>query len=104
MLVLAAASAASAQAWQRLGEKDVNFGVDHDRISAGGHGAIRELHFVVQNNPIKFTKVVINYKNGEHQDVDYAEDLVLDKESRSITSRARAAGSHRSIFGIRPTR
>jgi len=96
MLLLAAASAASAQAWQRLGEKDVNFGVDHDRVSAGGHGAIRELHFVVKTNPIKFTKVVINYKNGEHQDVDYAEDLVLDKESRSIT----VEGTGRRIASI----
>src|SRR4051794_40217877 len=86
MLVLACATAASAQGdWKRLGQKEVSFGVDHDRISANGHGAIRELHFVVKNNPIRFTKVVINYKNGEHQDVEYAEDLVLDKESRAIT-------------------
>lgn len=96
MLVLAFAHAASAQDWKRLGEMDVNFGVDHDRISAGGHGAIRELHFVVKNNPIRFTKVVINYKDGQHQDVEYAEDLVLDKESRSIT----IEGTGRKIASI----
>ena len=99
MLVLAGAVAANAQGggdWKRLGEKDVSFGIDHDRISANGHGAIRELHFVVKNNPIRFTKIVINYKNGEHQDVDYAEELVLDKESRAIT----VEGSGRKISSI----
>jgi pectin methylesterase-like acyl-CoA thioesterase len=85
ILMVAGATAVSAQDWVKLGEKDVNFGIDHDRVSAAGKGAIREINFVARKNPIQFTKVVINYKNGEHQDVDYAETLVLDKNSRSIT-------------------
>ena len=85
LFVGAGVSSASAQDWVRLGEKDVDFHVDHDTIVAQNKGRIREIHLKVMNAPIKFTKVVINYKDGEKKELEFLEDLQMDKESRSIT-------------------
>ena len=85
LFVCAGASVTSAQDWIRLGEKDVDFNVDHDTIVAQNKGRIREIHLRVMNAPIKFTKVVLNYKDGEKKELEFLEDLQMDKESRSIT-------------------
>ena len=76
---------ASAQEWKKLGQKDVNFGIDHDTISASGKGKIREIHMSVRYSPVKLKRVVINYKDGTKQDLEYLEDLAVGKESRAIT-------------------
>jgi hypothetical protein len=79
------ASAASAQGkWKKLGEKDVDFNVDHDRIVARDKGHIREIHVSVRNAPVNFQKVVINYKDGTKQEVEFLENLSLGHVSRSI--------------------
>jgi len=78
-------SAASAQDWVKLGEKDVDFKIDHDTIVANDKGHIREIHLTVSKAPIKFRKVVINYKDGQKQELEFLEDVQMDKDSRSIT-------------------
>ncbi|HEV7698733.1 MAG TPA: hypothetical protein VGO43_00745 [Pyrinomonadaceae bacterium] len=85
LMFLVGASVASGQDWKRLGEKDVDFHVDHDRIIARDKGGIREVHFSVKNAPVKFSRVVINYKNGEKQEVEFLEDVQLGGDTRSIT-------------------
>ena len=85
LFFVAGAATVSAQDWQKLGEKDVNFGLDHDTISATGKGKIREIHMAVKYSPIKLRRVVINYKDGTKQDLEYLEDLDVGKESRAIT-------------------
>jgi hypothetical protein len=79
------AATASAQEWRKLGQKDVNFTIDHDTINASGKGKIREIHMSVKYSPIKLKRVVINYKDGTKQDLEYLEDLQVGKESRDIT-------------------
>jgi hypothetical protein len=85
MFAVAGTSVVSAQDWKKLGQKDVDFHLDHDRIIARDKGGIREVHFSVKNAPVKFSRVVINYKNGEKQEVEFLEDVGLGKETRSIT-------------------
>lgn len=86
MFVAAGSSVVSAQSdWVKLGEKDVDFSVDHDTIGAESKGAIREIHLRVMNAPIKLRKVVINYKDGMKKEVEYLENVEVGKESRSIT-------------------
>lgn len=87
LIALAGATIASAQGgdWKKLGQKDVDFHMDHDRIIARDKGGIREVHFSVTHAPVKFQKVVINYKNGEKQTVDFLEDVRLGGETKSIT-------------------
>ena len=86
IMLFVAASAVSAQEWKRLGQKDVDFSIDHDTIVATGKGTpVREIHLSVTKAPVKFQRVVINYKNGEKQEVEFLEDVQMGHESRSIT-------------------
>lgn len=89
LLVITFASSAIVSAqhteWRKLGQKDVDFHMDHDRIIARDKGGIREVHFSVKNAPVKFQRVVINYRNGEKQEIEFLEDVQLGGETRSIT-------------------
>jgi len=86
LLIGTSYNAVSAQGdWTRIGQKDVDFHLDHDRIVASGKGGkFREIHLSVSNAPIKFSKVVIMYKNGENQTLDFLEDVQVGHETRSI--------------------
>lgn len=96
LLLLLSAGAASAQDWRKLGQKDVDFHIDHDRIIARDKGGIREIHMSVTKAPVRFQRVVINYRNGEKQEVEFLEDVKLGGETRSIT----IEGSGRKIDSI----
>ena len=85
LFVVAGVTAVSAQDWVKLGEKDVNFKVDHDTIGAESKGPIREIRMRVMYAPIKFTKVVINYKDGTKTELEYLEDVQVGVDSRTIT-------------------
>lgn len=71
--------------WVKIGEKDVDFNVDHDSINASNAGKIREIHIRVMNAPVKFTRVVLNYKDGEKKELEFMENVEIGQESRSIT-------------------
>ena len=96
LMVSAGSLAASAQDWKKLGQKDVDFHMDHDRIIARDKGGIREIHMSVTKAPVKFLRVVINYRNGEKQEVEFLENLQMGGMSRSIT----IEGSGRKIDSI----
>jgi hypothetical protein len=96
LFVAAGATVSSAQEWKKLGQKDVNFNVDHDRIIARDKGGVREIHMSVRNAPVKFTKVVINYRNGEKQEVQFLENVQLGGDTRAIT----IEGSGRRIDSV----
>ena len=85
LVMFTLAGAVSAQDWKKLGQKDVDFHIDHDRIIARDKGKIREIHLSVTKAPVKFQKIVINYKNGEKQEVEYLENVAMGHESRSVT-------------------
>ena len=86
MFIAVAASTVSAQSeWVKLGEKDVDFKVDHDTIGAESKGHIREIHLRVANAPVRFRRVVLNYKDGEKREYEYLEDVQIGVDSRSIT-------------------
>ena len=85
LFVVAGASTVWAQDWRKLGEKNVSFNIDHDRIVAQNKGHIREIHLAVRNAPVKFKRVVLNYRDGETRELEYLEDVQVGQESRSIT-------------------
>jgi hypothetical protein len=84
-LAVGAVGVSAQKDWVKLGEKDVDFHVDHDTIGAESKGHIREIHLTVANAPVKFKKVVINYKDGEKTEMEYLEDVQIGSESRAIT-------------------
>jgi hypothetical protein len=75
----------AAQDWKKLGQKDVDFHMDHDRIIARDKGGIREIHMNVKYAPVKFQRVVINYTNGEKQEAEFLENVQVGHDTRSLS-------------------
>ncbi len=70
--------------WKDLGDEDVQFDLDHDTIEISDSGRFRELRLLVENAPIKFSRVLITYMDGVKQDVEYLENVEVGRHSRSI--------------------
>ncbi|HEY7219632.1 MAG TPA: hypothetical protein VH985_14700 [Candidatus Binatia bacterium] len=52
--------------WVLLGERDVDFRNDHDRIEVGRHeGGFRQIQFRVKDAPIEVSRLVITFHNGQ---------------------------------------
>src|SRR5688500_14799178 len=85
LFIVGGTTLASAQSgWKRLGDEVVNFDIDHDMINISDSGRFRELRLRVDDAPIKFRRVVITYRDGTKQDVEYLEDVPLGTDSRVI--------------------
>ncbi|MGA2477879.1 MAG: hypothetical protein ABSG63_03895 [Spirochaetia bacterium] len=90
MLVLAALAFSLAacvtvmqpQGSEVLGERTVDFRVDHDQISVGNYeGFFRFLNFQVEKNDVEIFNIVVVYGNGEREKIDTR--LVFREGSRS---------------------
>jgi hypothetical protein len=65
-----------------LGEQDVDFKVDHDKINVRGYeGSFRSLFFLVEKNDIELFDLVVVFENGDRQRIDTR--LVFNEGSRS---------------------
>jgi hypothetical protein len=81
---LAGASVVSAQ-WRQLGSKEVDYNVDHDTIGVGAmKGDLRRIQLRVQRAPVRFERVVVNYRNGGTQEVPVRELIRAGGSTRSI--------------------
>lgn len=69
MLMLAAGFAGAAKSsgrWVLLGEREVDFRRDHDRIEVGRHeGRFKQIQFKVKDAPIEVSGLVITFGNGQ---------------------------------------
>lgn len=71
--------------WEKLGERKVNLGLDHDRIVVGaGDGIFSKLKIRVRNSGINLHKMVVYYGNGEKQELEVREEIQKGGESRVI--------------------
>jgi hypothetical protein len=71
--------------WEKLGERKVNLGLDHDKIVVGGgDGLFTKLKIRVRNSGINLHKVVVHFGNGEKQELEIREDIPKGGESRVI--------------------
>ena len=65
-----------------LGEQDVDFKVDHDKIDVKRHnGSFRSLFFLVEKNDMELFNLVVIYENGERQGIETR--LIFNEGSRS---------------------
>ena len=65
-----------------LGEQDVDFKVDHDKIDVKRHnGSFRSLFFLVEKNDMELFNLVVIYENGERQGIETR--LTFNEGSRS---------------------
>ena len=66
MMTGAAMAASSPAQWERLGQREVDFKNDHDRIDVGkSEGRFRQLQIRVKNAPIEISNMVVTFGNDE---------------------------------------
>mgnify|MGYP001172811217 CR=1 FL=1 len=83
--------------WEKLGERKVNLGLDHDRIAVGaGDGMFTKLKIRVKNSGINLHKMVVHYGNGEKQELEVREEIRKGGESRVIDLK----GNRRVILSV----
>jgi hypothetical protein len=82
--VAAVVASPEAGGWKKLGDENVGFDVDHDSIGVNDGSKIRELRLRVMDAPVKFRKIVIKYKDGSKQDVEFVEEIPMGQDSRSV--------------------
>ena len=65
-----------------LGEREVDFKVDRDKIDVRRYeGSFRSLFFLVEKNDIELFNLVVVFENGERQNIDAR--LIFNEGSRS---------------------
>ncbi|MGB4988131.1 MAG: hypothetical protein WBO10_02765 [Pyrinomonadaceae bacterium] len=85
VVLMAGASALSAQNWVNLGSKEVKDRSEQDTWHLGpGKGQFRRLKLTVQKKPVRFYKLEVTYVNGE-------------KENFEIRNLISAGGSTRAL-------
>lgn len=74
--------------WEKLGERRVNLGIDHDRIFVGSRdGVFSKLKIIIKNSGINMHKMEVHFGNGEKQEIEIREEIQKGGESRVIDLR-----------------
>jgi hypothetical protein len=83
-ITFVALSSTSAEAqWTKLGQRKVNFRVDHDEMMVTAYeGTFRKLKLAVRKAPIFLHNVKIVYGNGERTNIKINKRLEKNTESR----------------------
>ena len=87
LFLIFAVSTASVSAqtdWKKIGDENVNFTVDHDSIDVNDDSRIRELRMSIKNAPINFKRIVVHYKDGQKQELDFMENVAMNSDARVI--------------------
>lgn len=99
MLITACLFTASAQQvgrWEMLGDKTVNFKSDRDVIRCGNKGTFTRLKIRVDHAPVEFNRVILEYGNGERQEIAVRQKIRAGGETREIDLK----GNRRNIKKI----
>lgn len=76
---------ATAQNWQKLGSRTVNYGLDKDVIVVGAHdGAFTKLKVQVTGGALNMHRMKIEYMNGETQEVQLRHNFSKQSGTRII--------------------
>jgi hypothetical protein len=87
----------SSERWQKLGEKRVDYRIDHDILNVTRRdGIFKQLRFVVKSGSLNMHKCVIHFENGGMQEVDFRHSFSKGSSSRIIDLR----GNRRLIENI----
>ena len=66
LCLLASGLASGASGWERLGEREVDFRGDHDRIEVGRkEGRYKQLQIKVKDAPIEISNMVVTFANNQ---------------------------------------
>jgi hypothetical protein len=71
--------------WKFIGDKNVNFGIDHDVILFGNLGDdFRQLKLKITDGPLKMYDMKVHFDNGATQDISLRKQFKQGSESRVI--------------------
>ena len=85
MLVILCMSFTQAGGWRKLGEKTVNYKLDHDIINVSlRDGKFRQLRFVVKHGGLNMHKCTVHFENGGTQDIDLRHTFTKGSASRIV--------------------
>lgn len=71
--------------WEKLGERKVNYGLDHDEILVtAAEGRFTALKIKVKKGGINMHKLVVVYGNGERDELELRNDFAPGSESRVL--------------------
>ncbi len=70
--------------WDFLGEKWVNFGVDHDELTLLGKDEYRQIQLRVSDGPLHFLDMKVHFDRGGVQDVPLRSVIKQGQKSRVI--------------------
>jgi hypothetical protein len=86
VLAFGASQTVNAQrGWVRLGDKRVDGRSDHDKISVGSSdGTFRALKIRVEGAPVDFQRVVVHFRNGTDEELQFRERINAGGETRAL--------------------
>lgn len=76
---------ATAQRWERLGTRKVNYGLDHDVIKVNWtEGFFTKLKIVVTGGSLNMHRCVVHFENGSKQEIQLKYNFAKGSTSRVI--------------------
>lgn len=87
LFLLTVSLSSYAQRWEKLGERVVNYKTDRDVIKCGHKGTFTALRIHVENSPVEFHDIEVEFMNGSKQRINIREQIRAGGESRVIDLR-----------------
>lgn len=82
---IAFVSTSNAQNWDKLGTRVVNYGLDRDVIHVGTNdGGFTKLKIEVRGGAVNMHRLVVEYGNGEKDEIELRHNFTKGSESRVI--------------------
>ena len=82
---IAFVSTSNAQNWDKLGTRVVNYGLDRDVIHVGANdGGFTKLKIEVRGGAVNMHRLVVEYGNGEKDEIELRHNFTKGSESRVI--------------------
>lgn len=90
----------AAGSWQYLGDKWVNFGVDHDELMLGNiRDNFRQIRLRVTDGPLHIMDMKVHFDNGGVQDVPLRSLIKQGQQSRIIDLNGGSRSLEKITFG-----
>jgi len=84
VVVFAGVTTVSAQ-WRKIGSKEVDYRVDHDTINVPFYkGDFRRIQLRVRRAPVRFQRVVVHFRNGGDQELEFRDLIRAGGQTRPI--------------------
>lgn len=87
LITLLVTVSSSARGWEKIGERTVNLLTEKDVIYCALKGKFRALKFKVEDAPVEFLSVNVEFATGENQRIPIKQRIRTGGETRAIDLR-----------------